>query len=365
MKITVHKRESLSPKEDAQITILGIFTALFAGGLIMALAGLPPVDAYWAIFKAGFFGGAYSISDTLVKAIPLILCGIGCAVAFRAGLWNVGAEGQLFIGAWAATGVASFWTAPELSAWIKIPLMMITAMTAGAFWGAVPGILKVRYRVSEILSSLMLVYVAIYWNTYWIYSPWSDKGFQLTPQFPESATLPQLSDLAGRFPALAGLTIHAGLFIAIGAVVLLGLIQSKSRWGFVWRAMGDNPNAAKASGMNVSAHTVLVMAICGAAAGLAGAVEVSGVVHRLQERFSPGFGFTAITIAWLARLNPWTTALVAFIFGGVLVGSKQIGSQGISYMLQGTLLLVLILFEWFRRYRIEILFSSEDVKETA
>lgn len=364
MRIEIQKRESLTTREDAGVTILAILVALIAGGLIMALAGLPPVKAYWAIFKAGFFGGAYSISDTLVKAIPLILCGIGCAVAFRAGLWNVGAEGQLFIGAWAATGVASFWTSPELTPWIKIPLIMIAGMTAGAIWGAIPGILKVRYRVSEILSSLMLVYVAIYWNTYWIYAPWSDRGFQLTPQFPETATLPRLSDYADRFPALTGLSIHAGLFIAIGAVVLFGLLMGKSRWSVVWRAIGDNRAAARAAGMNVSAHMVLVMVLSGAAAGLAGAVEVSGVVHRLQERFSPGFGFTAITIAWLARLNPWTTALVAVVFGGILVGSKQVGSQGISYMLQGSLLLVVILFEWFRRYRIMLLSDFEKEEET-
>jgi simple sugar transport system permease protein len=130
--------------------------------------------------------------------------------------------------------------------------------------------------------------------------------------------------------------------------------MQKSRWGYVWKAMGDNPRAAKAAGMNVKAHILYVLVISGAAAGLAGAVEVAGVVHRLQERFSPGFGFTAITVAFLARLNPWATIVVAIGFGGILVGSKEVGSQGIAALLQGALLLVVILFEWFRKYEIRI-----------
>ena len=354
MKIEIRPRRKLPKTVNAGITAAAVLVALVVGGVVMALAGLPPLTAFIAIFKAAFFGGAYALSDTLVKAIPLILCGVGCALAFRAGLWNVGAEGQLLLGAWAATGIASFWTAPGLSSWVKLPLMMTMGMAAGALWGAVPGYLKTRFRVNEIISSLMLVYVAVQWNVYWIYSPWSDRGFQMTPLFPETARLTRLSDFADRYPSMTGLTIHSGLIIALFAAAVLWILMSKSRWGITWKAMGDNPQAAQAAGMKVAAHTVLVMAISGAVAGLAGAVEVAGVVNRLQERFSPGFGFTAITVAWLARLNPWATVAVAIIFGGILVGSKEIGSQGISSLLQGSLLLVVIVFEWFRKYEIRI-----------
>lgn len=352
MRLEIRPREKLTRAQDAALSGLAVGLALVIGGAVMAAAGLPPLAAYAAMLKAGFLGGAYALSDLAVKTIPLILCGIGCALAFRAGLWNVGAEGQLLLGAWAATGVASFWTPLALSAWLKLPLMMLAGLAAGALWAAVPAVLKIRYRVSEILSSLMLVYVAAQWNNYWIYSPWSDRGFQLTPLFPENAWLPRLSDFADRFPALAGLTVHLGLLPALLAVILLAALMKRSRWGAVWRAMGDNPAAARAAGLNPRFHILVVLLISGAAAGLAGAVEVSGVVHRLQERFSPGFGFTAITVAWLARLNPWATVVVAVLFGGLLVGGKEIGGAGISQLLQGALLLVVILTEWFRRHEI-------------
>ncbi len=354
MRIEIARREKLSPAADAALMALAVPAALVVGGAVMAAAGLPPVAAFRAIFRAAFFGGAYALSDTAVKAIPLIFCGLGCALAFRAGLWNVGAEGQLLLGAWAATGVASFWLPADLSSWIKLPLMLLAGAAAGAAWGLIPAWLKTRLGVSEILASLMLVYVAAQWNTYWIYSPWTDRGFQMTPLFPASAQLWRLSDLAATFPRLTGLTVHAGLAIALLAAAVLAVLMRRSRWGMAWRAMGDNPRAAAAAGINLAFHTAVVMALSGAAAGLAGAVEVAGVVHRLQERFSPGFGFTAITVAWLARLNPWATAALAFVFGGILVGGKEIGSQGVSMLLQGSLLLTVILSEGFRRYRLVV-----------
>ena len=354
MRIEARPRERLSASADALVTVAAVAAAMAIGAIAMAAAGMQPWRAYAAIVRAAFLGGAFSWSDTAVKAIPLILCSAGCVLAFRAGLWNVGAEGQLLLGAWAATGVASFWTPPGLSAWIKIPLLVAAGGAAGAFWGAIPGILKERYKVSEILSSLMLVYVAVQWNTYWIYAVWSEGGFQLTPLFPENAWLPRISDLAGRFPSLAGLTVHAGIFVALGVAALLGILTQWSKWGVAWRAMGDNPGAAKAAGMNIAAQTVLAMALSGAAAGVAGAVEVSGVVHRLQERFSPGFGFMAITIGWLARLNPWAAIVVSVLFGGLLVGSREVGSQGISNLLQGIILIAVIMSEWFRRNRVTI-----------
>ena len=354
MRFEIRPRAKLRPAQDLGLTLLAVVVSFLGGGVVMYFAGLSPTAAFYAIFHGAFFGGAYALSDTTVKAIPLILCGLGCALAFRAGMWNVGAEGQLLLGAWAATGVASFWLPADLPAAIHLALMMLAGCLAGAAWGAVPGWLKARFGVSEILSSLMLVYVAVQWNTYWIYSPWSDRGFQLTPLFPESAWLPRLSDYAGRFPSLAGLTVHAGLPIALAGAAILAVLMLYTRWGVTWRAMGDNPRAAAAAGMRVKDHMVLAMLLSGAAAGLAGAVEVAGVVHRLQERFSPGFGFTAITVAWLARLNPWATIFVAFIFGGILVGGKEVGSQGISSLLQGALLLSVIIFEWFRTHEINI-----------
>jgi simple sugar transport system permease protein len=202
----------------------------------------------------------------------------------------------------------------------------------------------------------------VQWNTYWIYSPWSDRGFQLTPLFPDSACLARLADYAAWFPSLAGLTVHSGLLIALALAAVYAVLMTRSRWGMAWKAMGDNPRAAAAAGLDVARQTLLAMALSGCAAGLAGVIEVAGVAHRLQERFSPGFGFTAITVAWLARLNPWATVLCAVLFGGILVGSKAIGSQGVSYLLQGSLLLTVIAFEVFRRYRVRVINDEGDAQ---
>ncbi len=332
--------------------VAGILLALLVGSALLALAGIDPLAAYAAIVRAGFLGGAYALSDTAVKATPLLLCGLACALAFRANLWNVGAEGQLLLGAWAATGVASFWLPGDTP---RLPMLLAmggAAALAGAAWSAVPGVLRARWRVNEIISSLMLVYVAARWNNYWIYGPWSDRGFQLTPRFPKTAWLPRLSDWASEVPAFAGLTVHAGLLVGLAAAVAVWVLLSRTGWGFGVRLLGANERAARYAGVPIRWRIVSVMALSGGLAGLAGACEVSGVVHRLQENFSPGYGFTAILVAWLARLNPWAVIGVALLLGGLLVGGREVQPAGIPLMLQGVVLFSLIFCEAAIRYRI-------------
>ncbi len=330
---------------------IAIAAALLIGAIALPFAGVNPFKAYEAIFTAAFFGGWFSLSDTAVKATPLILTGLACALAFRMRLWNIGAEGQLLLGAWAATGVASFWLPEDTSRISFIILMGLAAFTAGAVWGFIPGFLKAKLGVNEIITSLMMVYVALEWNNYWIYGPWSDRGFQLTPVFPREAWLPRLSDYAGSIPAFGGLTAHAGIIFGFILAVIIWVIMKHSRWGFELSVIGANPDAARYAGINVVRNTILVMTISGGIAGLAGMTEVAGVVHRLQERFSPGYGFTAIIIAWLAKLNPWGVIVVSFLFGGLLVGSKAIQPAGIPLMLQGIILFVVIASETLVHYR--------------
>ena len=335
------------------LTSLSLVVALGLGALLLLATGVDPIGAYLAILDAAFLGGPFALADTATRATPLIITGLACALAFRAQLWNVGAEGQLLVGAWAATGVASFWLPPDAPSWLMLAAMAGAAFAAGAAYGAVPGVLRGRLGTSEILTSLMLVYVAVEWNKYWIYSPWSDRGFQMTPVFPESAWLPTLAGLLGENgPDLRGSQAHLGLLLALVVAAVLWIVMKRTRFGFELNLMGSSPRTAEYTGVAVARRTALVLALSGGIAGLAGMVEVSGVVHRLQESFSPGYGFTGILIAWLARLHPAGIVLASFLFGGLLVGAKEVQPGGVATMLQGVVLLTLIAFELSFRYQL-------------
>lgn len=334
-------------------SIGSILFALAVGALVLALVGGDPINAYFHIFSAAF-GNLGVLSDTLVKASPLILTGLACLIAFRARLWNIGAEGQFFLGAFGATFVVQQVFDKDTSPWIFIPTMMLAGIVAGALWGFIPGFLKAKFGVNEIITTLMLNYIAFFWNDYFIYGSWSDHGFQLTPTFPTNAWLPRLSDYSAAIPDLAGLTLHLGLLLGLIATVGVWYLLSRTRWGYEVRLIGDNPNAAKYAGINIVQSTIFVMMLSGALAGLAGMAEAAGVVHRLQERISPGYGFTAIIVAWLAKLNPWAIIPVAILFGGLIIGAREIQPSGLARMLQGIILFALISSEVLNRYRIKI-----------
>lgn len=331
--------------------VILIVLALLLGALLLALIGTDPWHVYRRMALVAF-GDAYGWSDTTIKATPLILAGLGVSIAFRMRLWNIGAEGQLFLGAFMASGVALHWLPPETPKPLLLTAMALAGFLGGALWGVIPGLLKARLNVNEIITTLMLNYVAIFWNNYFIYGPWSERGFGLTPQFPRSAWLPRLTEYGDLVPAFRGLTAHLGILFGLVLAVVLWFIWRQTKWGFALRVIGDNPNAARYAGIPLARNIVLVMALSGGLAGLAGMSEVSGVVHRLQERFSPGYGFTAIIIAWLAKLNPLAIVLVAYLFGGLLVGGDEIQPAGIAQMLQGVILFVMVGGEMVLRYRL-------------
>lgn len=339
--------------------ILLLILALLVGGVLLQIAGVDPMVAYRRIFRAAFGtpagwfrGELYPLSDTTVKATPLILAGLGVALAFRMRLWNIGAEGQLLIGAWAATGVALRWLSPDTPPLVMISAMMLAGFVGGAIYAAIPGLLRAWLGVNEIISSLMLTYVAAYWNNYFIYGPWSLRGFGLTPKFPRNAWLPRLLDFSDVVPAFRGLTAHAGILIGVAAAAILWYMLRNSKWGYEIRVIGDNPTAAKYAGINLKRNILLVMAISGGLAGLAGMSEVAGVTHIFQEHISPGYGFTAIIVAWLGKLNPWGVILVSYLFGGLLVGGDEIQPFGIVQMLNGVILFVVIGGELLLTYRL-------------
>jgi general nucleoside transport system permease protein len=334
------------------VSIGAILLALVVGAIVLAIVGGDPLATYAHIAKASF--GSWGVfSDTLVKATPLILVGLACSLAFRMRLWNIGAEGQFFLGALAASAVVLIpIVPPEAPKVLMLLTMAVAGFVGGALWGFVPGFLKAKLNVNEVVTTLMMNYIAISLTNFCIYAIWSESGFQMSPVFPKSAWMPRLADYAKTVLAFRGLTLHLGLLLALVAAGVLWWVIYRSRWGFEIQLIGDNPKAARYAGINVVRNTVLVMMISGGLAGLAGMSEISGVVHRLQAAISPGYGFTGIIIAWLAKLNPLVVVPVSILFGSLLLAGREIQPSGIPRLIQGIILFMLIASEVLLRYRI-------------
>ncbi len=347
-KLRMVKREYDSLAIKIAVPVLSILLAFLLGGLFLYFSGYNPGETFLRMYK-GAFGTSYAISETIVKAIPLMIAGLAVSLAFRMKLWNIGAEGQIYMGAFAASGVAlSF---GDLSPYMLLPLMFLAGFAGGAVWGYIPGALRGYWQVNETITSLMLNYVAIFWVNFLVFGPWKDpasKGFPLTPRF----------SLSGYLPTLGDSRVHLGLIIAVVIAFIFYLVLKYSRWGYEIKVIGESQNAARYAGMNVARNIVLVMLISGGIAGITGMIEVSGITHRLQQDISPGYGYTAIIVAWLARLNPFTIILVAFLFGALLVGGFGVQTFGIPYsivlMLQGSVLFFLLAGEFLIKYKIVV-----------
>ena len=348
----------LEPRTDtprwfpATATIGALVVAFILSGFIIWLVGGDPIRSFTHIMVAAF-GSVGVISDTLVKATPLILTGLACSLAFRMHLWNIGAEGQFLLGAWGASAVVLVPILPAgTPAIVVIPVMMLAGAIAGGVWGFIPGILRARLGVSEIITTLMLNYVALFWIQYWVFGPWSEGGFQQTRPFPPEAWLPRLTDLAAAFPVLGGLTVHLGLIFGILAATIMWVALERTRWGYEIRLIGDSPSAARYAGIDIGRKIVVVFVISGALAGLGGMSEVGGVVHKLQDQISPGYGFTAIIIAYLARFGPFRVIVASILFGALILAGREIQPSGVPSMIQGIILFALIGSDVLIRYRI-------------
>jgi len=352
--------EEPPPWYPALLSLAAIIVALFIGGIVIAFSGGDPIRSYAHIARASL-GSIGVLSDTIVKATPILFTSLACIIAFRMRLWNIGAEGQFIMGAWGASLIV-LWPVlpPGTSPWLFIPMMALGGMLAGALWGFIPGYLKAKLHVNEIISTLMMNYIAVAWVNFWIFAVWSEGGFQMTPKFPDTAWLPRLLDYAKTLPIMRGLTTHLGLLIGIVAAVILWFIIYRSRWGYEIRLIGDNPRAAQYAGINIARNTILVMMVSGALAGLGGMSEVTGVVHRLQTSpIAAGYGFTGIIVAWLSKLNPLVAILVSILFGALILAGREIQPSGIPKMIQGIILVCLIASDFLLRYRVRIVRLEE------
>lgn len=347
--LRLEKRGEISKKILIFNPIISIALALLLGSAFLLATGRDPVEIY-ATMISGAFGNAYGLSETVVKSIPLLLCGLAVSVAFRMQLWNIGAEGQFTCGAVAATWVALFYNSG--SRFTVLSLMLIAGFLAGGLWGLLPAIPRALFKVNETITTLMLNYVAILFGNYLVYGPWKDPqgyNFPLTAVFPTQATL----------PALGTTRIHLGLIFALVIAVILYIVLWHTKWGYEIRVIGESPVTAKYAGMNIVKNILLVMLISGGIAGMAGMAEVSGINQRLQPNFAPGYGYTAIIVAWLARLNPFAMVIVSFLFGGLLVGGFNMQTAGLPSavvsMLQGAILFFVLGGEILTKYRFKLI----------
>jgi simple sugar transport system permease protein len=351
LKIKVADRINILPKHSLLSLVFSLAAGLLAISFIFIVFGVNPLYALAKIFS-GSFGSLYGIKETITKAIPLILVGGGLALAFRAKFWNIGAESQLLMGAIFGTWVGLNW-GPHLPPAIIVPLMFLSGFIGGALWGLIPAILKIKFSINEVISTLMLNYICNQFITLLIVGPWRGKtkhGFPYTDDLPASATL----------SVLPGSRIHyATLLVAIATVIVLGMLIYKTRFGYEVRVIGENPDAAKYSGIDFFKTTLIIMAISGGAAGLAGVGEAAGIHHYLSypESISSGYGYTAIIVAWLAKLNPVYVILSALFFAGILVGGDAIQiSLGLPaatvQIFNGTLLVFMIMGDFFLKNQV-------------
>ncbi|MEO6029269.1 MAG: ABC transporter permease [Candidatus Binatia bacterium] len=284
-------------------------TALVVSCLVLVAARVNPVVALAALAQ-GAAGDRFAIADTLIKTCPLVLTGLAVAIAFRSGVWNIGAEGQLLMGALAATAAAG--SVGALPRPVALVIVLVSGAGAGAFWAWLAAALKVRRNVSEVIATIMLNFVAARLVGFAVHGPLMEAG----GRYPQSDALPA----SARLPATTD-GLHLGIALAMLLLPLVWILLHRTTLGFRWRATGDNPHAARIAGLAPGRALMTAMLVSGGLAGLAGAVEVTGVTGRLFEQFSGGQGYTAIAVALLARLEPLGVGLSALFFGALAAGS--------------------------------------------
>jgi general nucleoside transport system permease protein len=291
--------------------LIGIILAFLAGAVILLVFNADPLIVYGALLK-GSLGSQRTVAETLLSATPLIFGGLAVAVGFRCGLFNMGVEGQIILGGMVAAYIGYAWKLPP---GIHLVVAMLGGMLIGGIWGGFPGFLKARYKIHEVITTIMLNYIAFAIASFMVKvgGPMKAPG--------ELPTSPKILDSAALVRIWPGTRLSAGIFIALAVAVLVWIFLFKTRLGYKLRAVGFNPDAAEYGGISSKQMTVLAMVISGCLGGLAGAVEVLGVHYQFYESFSPGYGWDAIAIALLGLTHPFGVVVASFLFGALHSGS--------------------------------------------
>jgi len=331
---------------QAGASLLAIFLALTVGGVLIAIAGVNPYEAYSAMLQ-GAFGSQFAIANFLTRTTPLIFTGLAVAFAFRCNLLNIGAEGQLYMGGLAAVLVGVYVTG--LSALFHIALAIAAASLAGAAWGGLAGLLKTTRGINEIISTIMLNFIAIFFVSFLIQGPIAEPPgfFHQTALIEETARLPKLmprSDLS------------VAIFLAVFLAVALSFVLWRTPFGMKMRSVGLAPETARFSGISTNKYLFGAMAISGGAAGLAGGSEILGHQYRMLDFFSPGYGFDGIAVAFLGRSDPIGVVFAAMLFAALRVGANQMQREtglpsSLVLVIQGLVVLFILAAElrrWLR-----------------
>lgn len=302
-----------------------------------------------SILWSGAFGSAYAFQGTFLKAVPIFMCSLGVAVAFRMQIWNIGAEGQFALGAIGATWMAlSF---PDMPWYGQLPLMFFMAFLFGAFWAFIPAFLRLKLHVNEIISTLMLNYIAILLLEYLVFGVWRDPssfGFPMTAEF----------SAGGVIAGIAGTRYHWGIVFCAIVGVLLWAFMRFTRMGFELKASGEGPRVARYAGMPYGFLVIFVMCVSGGLAGWAGCIETSAILGRLQPSLMVGYGYTAIVVAWLARLEPRNIAFASLLLAALRVGVENMQLQmqipaAFGEIMEGVILLSVLAGQFFLSYSLE------------
>jgi simple sugar transport system permease protein len=348
--ISIEKKSRIQTSTAILILIGSFILALIIVGIALALVGYDPIDVYVKTYTPIFFT-LRGTTDTMILLTPLILCSLGVVIAARAGVWNIGIEGQFYIGAIAATGIALF--LPDLPAPIMIPLMFIAGALAGGILAGLCILPRIYYGVSEITITILMNYVVIYLLRYLVNIRWNDPSTIAlqTPQFTQAARMPILFE---------GTRVHWGLVIAILIALLTYYVLKRTVWGFEINAIGDNPTAAEYAGMNIGQYFLKLMLVSGSLAGIAGMLEVAGSAYRLQDGISIDYGFSAFVIAYVALLSPLAVIPVSYVFSGLMTARITMQILGlpspITDMVKGAVLLIVLCVQMYSNYKIKLNF---------
>lgn len=344
--LRIVKKAEISPRRAIIQRMAFMLLSLVAAALVILLLGYNPIQVYVEMVR-GALSSAYRAQETVMKAVPLVIMGLGVAVCFKLNFNNIGTEGQFYMGAMAATYVALFLPVAD---GMRLPLMFVASFIAGGLYCLIPALLKIKWQVSETLVTLMMNYIASKLVAYLQYGPWKDPmafGFPKIADFPKIARLPQVFDM------------HIGWIIALVLAAAVYLLLNRSKFGYEIQVMGQNKVTARYAGMNAVKVTILTVLIGGGLCGLAGMVQAAGIERTLNDQLaSGGLCFTAIVVAWLAKLNPIAIVPAGFFFAVLLQGGAYIQSalqvpSTAAEVVQGVILLFVLASEFFISYKFQ------------
>lgn len=337
----VAKNEPSKMKERL-LRISAVLLSLVASGIVIACMGKNPFIVFWKIIS-GSIGKKYYLQQTVHKAIPLTMLSLGIAMSFRMKFWNIGADGQFYMGAFGAAFVA--FKCPGLPMPVMLPLMFLAAIICGGLWATLASFFKNKWGASETLVTLMLNYIATKWVTYLQFGPWKrPDGFPRMPKFPDSAILPK----TGGF--------HIGWIITLICVALIYVLFRKTKLGYEIDVIGESKATARYAGINVAKVTFITVFISGALCGMAGMMQASAMEKSLTYKLSGGMGFTAVITTWLGQLNPIIITVVSFLFSMLIQGGGGLqASMGIqptmAQVIQGIIIFFVLGSEFFLKYK--------------